>query len=115
MEEEKTLTLEDLLQASKQEGADLPQLMALLKNGRITSEPETVIYEKQIDPKLHDVMDAQKRPNKKVVVDPKAEDYGEVRDVNPNAEEAGKPAASAAGTGGVGSFAAAGSRICLFL
>ena len=49
MEEEKTLTLEDLLQASKQEGADLPQLMALLKNGRITSEPETVIYEKQID------------------------------------------------------------------
>jgi SPP1 family phage portal protein len=87
MEEEKTLTLEDLLQASKQEGADLPQLMALLKNGRITSEPETVIYEKQIDPKLHDVMDAQKRPNKKVVVDPKAEDYGEVRDVNPNAEE----------------------------
>lgn len=86
MNEEKTLTIEDLLKASRQEGADLPHLMALLKNGRITSEPETEQYAAQIDPKLHDVMDAKKRPDKMVVIDPKAEDYGEVRNVNPNTE-----------------------------
>lgn len=86
MDEEKTLTIEDLLKASGQEGADLPHLMALLKNGRITSEPETETYVKQIDPKLHDVMDAQKRPNKMVVTDPNSEDYGQVRNINVNAE-----------------------------
>ena len=86
MDEQKTLTIEDLLKASRQEGADLPHLMALLRNGRITSEPETETYTQQIDPKLHDVMDARKRPDKLVVTDPKAEDYGEVRNVNPNTE-----------------------------
>lgn len=86
MNEEKTLTIEELLRASREEGADLPQLMNVLRNGRITDEPKTETYKQQIDPKLHDVMDAKKRPDKLVVVDPNSEDYGQVRNVNPNSE-----------------------------
>lgn len=86
MDEQQTPTLDELLKASVQEGADLSSLMAALKNGRLTSEPQTEQYTAQIDPKLHDVMDERKRPNKMVVTDPNSEDYGQVRNINVNAE-----------------------------
>jgi len=85
-DEQKTLTLDDILKASLQEGADLQGVVAELRNGRITEQPNTVEYAMQIDPKQHDVMDVKKRPDKLVVVDKNAEDYGEVKNVNPNVE-----------------------------
>ncbi len=84
--EKKPVTIEELLRASVQEGADLPSLMAELRNGRITSEPKAEVYTQQIDPKFHKVMDPKVRPDKLVIVDPNAEDYGNVRNVNPNTE-----------------------------
>jgi len=86
MDEETKVTLSDLLKASTQEGANLPALVAELRNGRLTAEPSTVEYTEQVEPKTHKVMDARERPDKLVVVDPKADDYGEVRNVNPNTE-----------------------------
>lgn len=85
-EDERIQTLEDLLQASRQDGANLQAVVAELKKGRITDQPRTKEYNAQIDPTLHDVMDTQKRPDKLVVVDKNAEDYGEVKNVNPNVE-----------------------------
>lgn len=85
-EDERIQTLEDLLQASRQDGANLQAVVAELKNGRITSQPRTKEYNAQVDPTLHDVMDTKKRPDKLVVVDKSAEDYGEVKNVNPNVE-----------------------------
>ena len=87
MEDEKIITIEDLLKKTVEEGADIHAVVAELRNGRLTSEPNSDQYREQIDPKCHEVMDTQKRPDKRVVVDPKAEDYGEVRNVNPNSEE----------------------------
>lgn len=86
-DEVKTLTIVELLRESTKEGADLPGIMAELKNGRLTSEPKAEQYTQQIDPKLHDINDPAKRPNKMVVTDPNSEDYGQVRNVNVNAEE----------------------------
>lgn len=85
-EDERNQTLEELLQASGQDGASLQAVVAELKNGRITDQPRTKEYNAQIDPTLHEVMDAQKRPDKLVVVDKSAEDYGEVKNVNINVE-----------------------------
>lgn len=88
MGEEQTLTLDELLKQSVKEGANLPAIVAELRNGRITDLPKTLQYGKEIDPTAHAVMDKQKRPDKLVVTDSKAEDYGEVINVNPNAEVA---------------------------
>lgn len=86
MNYEQTMTLDELLQASQQEGTDLQAVVAELRNGRITEQPRTIEYAAQIDPKEHDVMDSKKRPDKLVIVDKNADDYGEVLNVNPNAE-----------------------------
>ena len=85
--EVKTLSLDELLKESVQEGADLQKVVAELRNGRLTAQPKTVEYTAQVNPKLHDVMDEQKRPNKMVVTDSKADDYGQVINVNPNSEQ----------------------------
>lgn len=85
-DDEKTLTLDELLQASLKEGANPQGVLAELRNGRITEQPRTIEYTAQIDPKQHEVMDVKKRPDKLVVVDKNADDYGEVKNVNPNAE-----------------------------
>lgn len=85
-EKEKTLSIDELLKASIQEGADLGAVVNELCNGRLTTQPKRDEYTAQIDPKLHDVMDVKKRTDKLVVVDKNAEDYGEVKNVNPNAE-----------------------------
>ena len=85
-EDERTLTIDQLLAESVKEGADIGAVVTELQNGRVTTQPKTTEYQQQIEPKLHDVMDVKKRPDKLVVVDKNAEDYGEVKNVNPNAE-----------------------------
>ena len=85
-EDERTLTIDQLLAESVKEGADIGAVVTELQNGRVTTQPKTTEYQQQIEPKLHDVMDTKKRPDKLVVVDKNAEDYGEVKNVNPNAE-----------------------------
>ena len=86
--ENKTLALDDLLRESvKNEGADLPKLVAELRNGRINGEPKTTEYAAQLEPKTHDVMDTAKRPNKLVITNPDSEHYGEVKNINVNAED----------------------------
>ena len=85
-ENETNLTIDQLLKASLQEGSDIQGLIGELCNGRITAQPKTNEYTQQIDPKLHDAMEAKKRPDKMVGVDKNADDYGEVLNVNPNAE-----------------------------
>lgn len=57
-----------------------------LKNGRLDSLPNTKKNVKEYNPKLHDVNDNLLRPDKLVVVDKDSDEYGEVRNVNPNVE-----------------------------
>ena len=85
-EDERTLTIDQLLAESVKEGADIGAVVTELQSGRVTTQPKTTEYQQQIEPKLHAVMDTKKRPDKLVVVDKNAEDYGEVKNVNPNAE-----------------------------
>lgn len=57
-----------------------------LRNGRLTTLPNSEQYAAQYDPKLHDINDPRKRPDKLVVVDKDSEEYGEVKNINVNAE-----------------------------
>ena len=85
-EAKKVQTIDGLLHESLKEGADPNGVLAELRNGRITAQPKTKEYAQQVDPRLHSVMDVRKRPDKLVVVDKEADDYGEVKNVNPNVE-----------------------------
>lgn len=60
-------------------------VIAELKNGRGTSEPEIGTFEAQLDPTTHDVCDPVKRPDKKVKVD-KPEDSGVILTVTQGVE-----------------------------
>lgn len=57
-----------------------------LRNGRLTTLPNSEQYAAQYDPKLHDINDPRKRPDKIVVTDKNSEEYGEVKNINVNAE-----------------------------
>lgn len=57
-----------------------------LRNGRLTPLPNSEKYAAQYDPKLHDINDPRKRPDKLVVIDKDSEEYGEVKNINVNAE-----------------------------
>lgn len=57
-----------------------------LRNGRLTPLPNSEQYAAQYDPKLHDINDPRKRPDKLVVIDKDSEEYGEVKNINVNAE-----------------------------
>lgn len=57
-----------------------------LRNGRLTTLPNSEQYAAQYDPKLHDINNPRKRPDKLVVVDKDSEEYGEVKNINVNAE-----------------------------
>lgn len=57
-----------------------------LKNGRLTTLPNSEQYAAQYDPKLHDINDPRKRPDKIVVTDKNSDEYGEVKNINVNAE-----------------------------
>ena len=57
-----------------------------LRNGRLTTLPNSEQYNAQYNPKLHDINDPRKRPDKIVVTDKNSEEYGEVKNINVNAE-----------------------------
>lgn len=57
-----------------------------LRNGRLTPLPNSTEYAAQYDPKLHDINDRRKRPDKLVVTDKDSDEYGEVKNINVNAE-----------------------------
>ncbi len=57
-----------------------------LRNGRLTPLPNSEQYAAQYDTKLHDINDPRKRPDKLVVIDKDSEEYGEVKNINVNAE-----------------------------
>lgn len=57
-----------------------------LRNGRLTTLPNSEQYAAQYDPKLHDINDPRKRPDKLVVTDKDSEEYGEVKNINVNAD-----------------------------
>lgn len=57
-----------------------------LRNGRLSPLPDSEQYAAQYDPKLHDINDPRKRPDKIVVTDKDSEEYGEVKNINVNAE-----------------------------
>lgn len=77
------MTIEELL---KQSEADLTGVINELRNGRTTPEPNSKQYAAQFDPKTHDINDEVKRPDKLVVIDKDSDEYGEVKNVNPNVE-----------------------------
>lgn len=58
-----------------------------LRNGRLEPTPATVNNTAQYDPALHDINDRLKRPDKLVIVDKDSDEYGEVKNINPNAEQ----------------------------
>ena len=76
------MTIEELLQSE-----DLSKVVSELRNGRLSTEPNAKEYAAQYDPKLHDINDRQKRPDKLVVIDKDSDEYGEVKNVNPNVEQ----------------------------
>ena len=81
------MTIEELLaKVAKGEG-EITGAINELRNGRTTPEPNTIQYAAQYDPKLHDINDPLKRPDKLVVVDKDSDEYGEVKNINPNVEE----------------------------
>ncbi len=86
MEAERTFNLDELLSEVVKGGADSKGVMAELRNGRITEQPKTELYAEQLDPNTHTVMDTRERPDKMVVVDKEASDYGNVINVNPDVE-----------------------------
>lgn len=55
---------------------DVSAVITELKAGRNATEPNQDLYEKQIDPLKHDVMNPVKRPDKKVKIDASAGDDG---------------------------------------
>ena len=57
-----------------------------LRNGRIVPTPATLRNASQYEPKLHDINDKLKRPDKLVVVDQDSDEYGQVKTINPNVE-----------------------------
>lgn len=70
------------------DNADNPgKTVGFLMSGRLTGLPSVTEYNKQLDPKLHDVMDKTKRPDKMVNVDPTSDDYGVTRSIMTNQEE----------------------------
>lgn len=77
------MAIEELLEKS---GSELTNVINELRNGRNTPEPNSKEYAAQFDPKLHEVNDRRKRPDKLVVVDKDSDEYGEVKNINPNAE-----------------------------
>jgi hypothetical protein len=58
------MTIEELLQSE-----DISKVVSELRNGRLSVEPNTKEHVAQYDPKLHDINDTQKRPDKLVVID----------------------------------------------
>ena len=66
---------------------DISKVVSELRNGRLSVEPNTKEHVAQYDPKLHDINDTQKRPDKLVVIDKDSDEYGEVKNVNPNVEQ----------------------------
>lgn len=66
--------------------ADISAVMTELRSGRITPMPATGTFKKQLDPKQHDIMDPQLRPDKLVNVDPDSPDYGATRSIMVNQE-----------------------------
>ena len=65
---------------------DYGEVVNQLRNGRLASTPDTARNAAQYDPKLHEINDPVKRPDKMVVVDKDSEEYGEVKNINPNVE-----------------------------
>lgn len=65
---------------------DISAAIAELMNGRITPLPDAAENAAQYDPKKHDINDPKIRPDKIVVTDKDSEEYGEVKNINVNAE-----------------------------
>lgn len=76
------MTIEELL-----ESEDLSKVVSELRRGRLSTEPNAKEYAMQYNPKQHDINDRVKRPDKIVVVDKDSDEYGEVKNVNPNVEQ----------------------------
>lgn len=73
--------IDELLKAG-----DYPAAINELRNGRITTLPNSEQYAAQYDPAKHDINDPRKRPDKLVVIDKDSEEYGQVKNINVNAE-----------------------------
>lgn len=73
--------IDELLKAG-----DYSAAITELRNGRLTPLPNSEQYAAQYDTKLHDINDPRKRPDKLVVIDKDSEEYGEVKNINVNAE-----------------------------
>jgi len=68
------------------QAGDFAAVVNELRNGRLDASPASQTNAQQYDPKLHDINDPLKRPDKLVVVDKDSNEYGEVKTINPNVE-----------------------------
>lgn len=68
------------------QAGDFAAVVNELRNGRLDASPASQTNAMQYDPKLHDINDPLKRPDKLVVVDKDSSEYGEVKTINPNVE-----------------------------
>ena len=75
---------EELLELIK--AGDFSAVVNELRNGRLAPSPATSLNAAQYDPTLHDINDPGKRPDKLVVIDKDADDYGMVTNINPNGD-----------------------------
>lgn len=65
---------------------DFSAVVNHLRNGRLADTPDMARNAAQYDPKLHEINDPVKRPDKMVVIDKDSDEYGEVKSINPNVE-----------------------------
>lgn len=78
--------IDELLKKAAEGQGDIGAVVNELRNGRLIPLPASETNAAQYDQKLHDINDKVKRPDKLVVVDRNSDEYGEVRNINPNAE-----------------------------
>lgn len=64
------MDIKELFIAKDGEQIDFNKAITELKSRRFMEQPEAELYQKQLDPLMHDVYDRIKRPDKKVKVDP---------------------------------------------
>lgn len=65
---------------------NMGKVIGVLQNGRLTDQPKTEKYLKQLDPSKHDIMDNSIREDKKVNVDAESPDYGSCTNIRADYE-----------------------------
>ena len=76
--------IEQFIQQSLGNAEEMGKAIHELMNGRMRELPKAESYIAALDPKKHDIMDTQLRPDKLINIDPDSPDYGSTRSIMTN-------------------------------